>query len=92
MFQLFVESRITHALFPAMWLTYGPSFVGFIDSFVLDARGILLLLANLRYSGGHMFNANSIQTDHKDLVHDVAYDFYGKRFATCSSDQTVKVR
>lgn len=34
----------------------------------------------------------SIQTDHEDLIHDVAYDFYGERLATCSSDQSVKVR
>ena len=37
------------------------------------------------------FTAESISADHKDLVHDVAYDFYGRRFATCSSDQVVKV-
>ena len=39
-----------------------------------------------------MFVAKNIPTDHKDLIHDVAYDFYGKRMATCSSDQSVKVR
>lgn len=33
----------------------------------------------------------SINVDHEDLIHDVAYDFYGKRMATCSSDQKVKV-
>ncbi|XP_054724814.1 nucleoporin SEH1-like [Uloborus diversus] len=38
-----------------------------------------------------MFASRSIQADHKDLIHDVAYDFYGKRLATCSSDQTVKI-
>ena len=38
-----------------------------------------------------MFVPKSIQTDHEDLIHDVAYDFYGERLATCSSDQTVKV-
>jgi len=35
--------------------------------------------------------ARSIKTDHKDLIHDVAYDFYGTRMATCSSDQTVRI-
>lgn len=25
------------------------------------------------------------------MIHDVSYDFYGKRLATCSSDQKVKV-
>ena len=38
-----------------------------------------------------MFSTRSIPADHKDLVHDVSYDFYGRRFATCSSDQYVKV-
>lgn len=39
-----------------------------------------------------MFEAHTISADHKDLIHDVAYDFYGERMATCSSDQYVKVR
>ncbi|KAF4517324.1 hypothetical protein B566_EDAN007276 [Ephemera danica] len=38
-----------------------------------------------------MFEALSINTQHKDLIHDVAFDFYGNRMATCSSDQFVKV-
>lgn len=29
--------------------------------------------------------------EHKDLIHDVAYDFYGRRMATCSSDQVIKI-
>ncbi|XP_071958701.1 nucleoporin SEH1-like [Antedon mediterranea] len=33
----------------------------------------------------------SISAEHKDLIHDVAFDFYGKRMATCSSDQSLKV-
>lgn len=28
---------------------------------------------------------------HQDLVHDIAYDFYGSRIATCSSDQHIHV-
>lgn len=39
-----------------------------------------------------MFEAHSINAEHKDLIHDVAYDFYGQRMATCSSDQFVKVQ
>ncbi|XP_060805627.1 nucleoporin SEH1 [Amyelois transitella] len=39
----------------------------------------------------NMFESQTIQADHKDLIHDVAYDFYGERMATCSSDQYVKV-
>uniref|UniRef100_A0A672NE84 Nucleoporin seh1-like n=1 Tax=Sinocyclocheilus grahami TaxID=75366 RepID=A0A672NE84_SINGR len=38
-----------------------------------------------------MFVAKSIAADHKDLIHDVSYDFHGRRMATCSSDQSVKV-
>lgn len=30
-------------------------------------------------------------TGHSDLVHDISYDFYGRRVATCSSDQHIKV-
>eukprot|EP00158_Paraphelidium_tribonemae_P002912 Partr_v1_DN25776_c1_g1_i1_m74762 putative SEH1-like (S. cerevisiae len=28
---------------------------------------------------------------HDDLIHDIAYDYYGRRLATCSSDHKVKV-
>ncbi|CAH1111660.1 unnamed protein product [Psylliodes chrysocephalus] len=38
-----------------------------------------------------MLEAQDIQAEHKDLIHDVAYDYYGRRMATCSSDQYVKV-
>ena len=38
-----------------------------------------------------MYVTKNINADHEDLIHDVAYDFYGKRMATCSSDQKVKV-
>lgn len=31
------------------------------------------------------------ETHHEDIVHDVCYDFYGKRIATCSSDQKIKI-
>jgi len=33
----------------------------------------------------------SLDTTHRDQIHDIAYDFYGKRLVTCSSDQTIKV-
>eukprot|EP00761_Pharyngomonas_kirbyi_P013569 gb/GECH01013598.1/.p1 GENE.gb/GECH01013598.1/~~gb/GECH01013598.1/.p1 ORF type:complete len:509 (+),score=132.06 gb/GECH01013598.1/:1-1527(+) len=29
--------------------------------------------------------------EHKDFIHDVAFDFYGRRIATCSSDQCLSV-
>lgn len=29
---------------------------------------------------------------HADLVHDIAFDYYGKRFASCSSDKQIKVQ
>jgi len=38
-----------------------------------------------------MFVAKRIDAEHKDLIHDVAFDFYGRRMATCSSDQSVKI-
>ncbi len=30
-------------------------------------------------------------TEHEELVHDIAYDFYGQRLATCSSDKHIKI-
>lgn len=32
-----------------------------------------------------------LRTQHKDFVHDVSFDYYGKRLATCSSDQKINV-
>jgi len=37
------------------------------------------------------FAAHNIAGGHKDLIHDVAFDWYGDRMATCSSDQHVKI-
>ena len=39
-----------------------------------------------------MFVAREIPAEHKDLIHDVSYDYHGRRMATCSSDQSVKVK
>jgi nucleoporin SEH1 len=30
-------------------------------------------------------------TSHQDLIHDLSYDYYGTRIATCSSDQSIKI-
>ncbi|XP_040578972.1 nucleoporin SEH1 [Lepeophtheirus salmonis] len=38
-----------------------------------------------------MFSWKDLNCEHKDLIHDVAYDWYGHRLATCSSDQYVKI-
>ncbi|KAL0088047.1 WD40-repeat-containing domain protein [Phycomyces blakesleeanus] len=38
-----------------------------------------------------MSSITAFDTAHEDLVHDIAYDFYGKRLVTCSSDQRLKV-
>ncbi|XP_064640388.1 nucleoporin SEH1-like [Lineus longissimus] len=38
-----------------------------------------------------MFVPRSIPVEHKDLIHDVAFDYHGRRMATCSSDQSVKI-
>lgn len=37
------------------------------------------------------FSSSAIPAGHKDLIHDVTYNWYGERMATCSSDQHVKV-
>lgn len=33
----------------------------------------------------------ALATGHVEFVHDVSYDYYGKRIATCSSDKRIKV-
>ncbi|KAI9316245.1 WD40-repeat-containing domain protein [Dichotomocladium elegans] len=38
-----------------------------------------------------MSHITKFDTAHEDLIHDIAYDFYGKRLVTCSSDQRLKV-
>lgn len=35
-------------------------------------------------------NVNLV-TEHEEYIHDLAFDFYGKRVATCSSDLTIKI-
>ncbi|CAA7399877.1 unnamed protein product [Spirodela intermedia] len=35
--------------------------------------------------------SQKIETGHQDVVHDVAIDYYGKRLATASSDNTIKI-
>ena len=37
------------------------------------------------------YSTKQIKTDHKDLIQDIAFDFYGKRVATASLDQSVKI-
>lgn len=38
-----------------------------------------------------MGTITKFDTSHEDLIHDIAYDYYGKRLVTCSSDQRLKV-
>lgn len=33
----------------------------------------------------------AIDTTHSDMIHDIQYDYYSKRLATCSSDRTIKL-
>lgn len=33
----------------------------------------------------------TVETQHQDTLHDATLDYYGKRLATCSSDQTIKI-
>ena len=64
---------------------------------ILDSRpklsflGLLFIDIILFVITNAMYAAKEIASDHKDLIHDVAFDFHGRRMATCSSDQTVKV-
>ncbi|TRY73382.1 hypothetical protein TCAL_05544 [Tigriopus californicus] len=38
-----------------------------------------------------MYHCETLESHHKDLVHDVSFNWYGNRLATCSSDQSVKI-
>ncbi|KAL7059916.1 hypothetical protein AAHC03_013509 [Spirometra sp. Aus1] len=38
-----------------------------------------------------MFVSRSVNANHSDLIHDIAFDYYGRRMATCSSDQMIKI-
>ncbi|KAJ1922329.1 epoxide hydrolase, soluble (sEH) [Mycoemilia scoparia] len=38
-----------------------------------------------------MSQEKPLQVNHDDLIHDIAYNYYGTRFATCGSDQCIKV-
>ena len=35
--------------------------------------------------------AKTVPARHDDFIHDVRYDYYGKRLATCSSDASIKI-
>ena len=32
-----------------------------------------------------------LSSPHGDLIHDIQYNYYGNKLATCSSDQSIKV-
>ncbi len=36
-----------------------------------------------------IYSTKQIDTNHQDLIQDIAYDFFGKRVATASLDQMV---
>jgi WD40 repeat protein len=47
-------------------------------------------MAAMAASGGRV-SLTALDARHTDFVHDVAYDYYGQRLATCASDLTVRV-
>ncbi len=38
-----------------------------------------------------MYSSQVIPSEHRDLIHDVAFNWYGTHLATCSSDQTLRI-
>lgn len=38
-----------------------------------------------------MYCSKVLNSEHRDLIHDVAFNFHGTQLATCSADATVKV-
>ena len=49
------------------------------------------LLPAVNLTSNSSYTTRQIKTDHKDLIQDIAFDFYGKRVATASLDQSVKI-
>ena len=35
--------------------------------------------------------SKTIETHHDDMIHDIQFDYYSKRVASCSSDRTIKI-
>lgn len=46
---------------------------------------------NVNNTNTNVYLAKQIKTEHQDLIQDIAYDFFGKRVATASLDQLVKI-
>jgi len=46
---------------------------------------------SVREGGDHAGIKFSIDTSHRDVIHDLCWDYYGRRLATCSSDHTIKI-
>ena len=34
---------------------------------------------------------SKIETEHEEFIHDISFDHFGERIATCSSDFTIKI-
>lgn len=47
--------------------------------------------SQLNFSLAHESFTTTIETDHQDMIHDLAYNSTGKLLATCSADQTIKI-
>ena len=61
----------------------------------LDCKIKQIGLAKLKKSLSKIYNMlkdiDYIDTFHQDIVHDISFDWYGTRIATCSSDRKVKI-
>ena len=44
------------------------------------------------FSTGQGKMSQQVPTQHSSFVHDLAFDFYGSRLATCAGDNEIKIR
>lgn len=57
----------------------------------MQKKGEIIIISDLSLVTCLMQQVTNFTTQHEDLLHDVCWDFYGVRLATCSSDQCINV-
>lgn len=63
----------------------------FLFLFNISVNLFYLSLENKNITKTQKMKFDLIDPPHQDLINDIAFDYYGKRFATCSSDKSIKV-
>jgi len=87
-----VETKQTISLYVNFVLLTWLSFLFFLVHDGLFFLSLFLSSVDSNTSGiPSQRHFKSFASGHKDIIHDVSYDFYGRRLATCSSDQLIHI-